>query len=60
MIGTFTKKIIGNELYLFNAKGELIYKRWIDQNISMVFTPFPYQKHDSLVSITDESINKAK
>lgn len=53
MTGTFDKKIIGNELYLYNAKGELIFKRWIDQGRSLVFTPFPYGK-DSLVSITDE------
>lgn len=49
----FTKKIQGNELYLFNAKGELIFKRWIDQNRSVVLTPFPYGK-DTFVSITDE------
>lgn len=54
MIGTFTKQILGNELYLFNAKGELIFKRWIDQNRSVVFERnFVYDKH-TLVSITDE------
>jgi hypothetical protein len=54
MTGTFTKQILGNELYLFNAKGELIFKRWIDQNRSVVFERnFVYDKH-TLVSITDE------
>ena len=53
MTGTFTKQVIGNELYLYNAKGELIFKRWIDHGYSMVFTPFSYGK-DTLVSITDE------
>ena len=52
MEGTFTKQVVGNELYLYNAKGELIFKRWIDHGYSMVFTPWPYGK-DSLVSITD-------
>lgn len=51
---TFTKQILGNELYLFNAKGELIFKRWIDQNRSVVFQRgWTYDKH-TLVSITDE------
>ena len=53
MIGTFKKEIVGNELYLYNAKGELIFKRWIDQGRSVVFNPFPYGK-DTLVSITDD------
>jgi len=53
MEGTFKKEIHGNELYLYNAKGELIFKRWIDQKNSIVFTPFPYRK-DTYVSITDE------
>ena len=52
MEGTFKKEIIGNELYLYNAKGDLIFKRWINHGYSMVFTPWPYGK-DSLVSITD-------
>ena len=52
MEGTFKKIVVGNELYLYNAKGELIFKRWIDHGYSMVFTPWPYGK-DSLVSITD-------
>ena len=52
MEGTFNKQIVGNELYLYNAKGELIFKRWLDQNRSVVFTPWCYDKH-TLVSITD-------
>ena len=52
MEGTFKKEIIGYELYLFNAKGELIFKRWINHGYSYVFTPFTYDKH-TLVSITD-------
>jgi hypothetical protein len=55
MIGTFAKQIVGNELYLYNAKGELIFKRWIDQGRSLVFTPWAYGK-DTLVSITDNTI----
>jgi len=52
-----TKKIIGDELYLYNSKGELIFKRWIKHNYSFVFTPFTYDKH-TLVSITDDGIKK--
>jgi hypothetical protein len=54
MTGTFKKEIHGNELYLYNAKGELIFKRWLDHGYSKVFTPFPYGKNDTYVSITDE------
>jgi hypothetical protein len=54
MEGTFKKKIIGNELYLFNEKGELIFKRWINNNYSKVFTPFAYGKNDSYMSITEK------
>lgn len=55
MEGTFTKQIHGNELYLFNAKGELIFKRWINQNRSVVFTPWTYDKHTH-ISITDDGV----
>jgi hypothetical protein len=55
MEGTFTKSIVGHELYLYNAKGELIFKRWINHGYSMVFTPTAYGK-DTLVSISDEGI----
>ncbi len=54
MEGTFEKKIIGNELYLYNAKGELIFKRWLDQNRSVVFDVATYDKH-TYVSITEEN-----
>jgi hypothetical protein len=54
MEGTFKKKIIGNELYLFNSKGDLIFKRWLNHGYSMVFTPFAYSSKDSLVSITEK------
>ena len=53
MIGTFNKQIIGNELFLYNAKGELIFKRWLDQNRSVVFDVMTYDKN-TLVSITEE------
>jgi len=56
MTGTFTKEIHGNELYLYNAKGELIFKRWLDHGYSKVFTPFPYGKNDTYVSIPDEGV----
>lgn len=52
MIGTFKKVIRGNELYLYNAKGELIFKRWLKQKRSIVFDVMPYDKK-TLVSITD-------
>lgn len=55
MEGTFTKEIIGNELYLYNAKGELIFKRWLDQKRSVVFDVMTYDKN-TLISITDEMI----
>jgi len=52
-MGSFKKEIIGNELYLYNQKGELIFKRWLTQNRSVVFDVMPYDKH-TLVSITDQ------
>lgn len=57
MEGTFRKEIHGNELYLFNGKGELIFKRWLNQNRSVVFDVMTYDK-ETLVSITDEMIKK--
>lgn len=50
-----TPQVVGNELYLRNAKGELIYKRWLKTNQSLVFDVMPYSKH-TLVSITDKGI----
>lgn len=55
MEGTFRKEIHGNELYLYNAKGELIFKRWLDQNRSVVFDVMTYDKA-TLVSITDKML----
>jgi hypothetical protein len=52
MIGTFTKIVAGNELYLYNTKGELIFKRWIKEGRSVVLDVMAYGK-DTLVSITD-------
>jgi len=49
-----TKAIIGNELYLYNAKGQLIFKRWLDQSRSVVFDIMTYSK-DTLTSITEEN-----
>ncbi len=55
---TFRKEIHGNELYLYNGKGELIFKRWLKQERSVVFDVMTYDKQ-TLVSITDKSnINK--
>lgn len=51
---TFKKKIVGNELYLYNAKGELIFKRWLNHGYSKVFTPFAYGKNDTYMSITEK------
>lgn len=52
MEGTFRKEIHGNELYLYNAKGELIFKRWLNHGYSVVMDVMTYGK-DTLVSITD-------
>jgi len=54
-MGTLTKQIIGDEMYLFNARGELIFKRWISQNRSVAFNYMAYDKN-TLVSITDSGI----
>jgi hypothetical protein len=35
-MGNFKKIIRGDELYLYNGKGELIYKRWLKKYISSV------------------------
>jgi hypothetical protein len=55
--GTFRKEIIGDELYLFNAKGELIFKRWLLTGQSAWFDVMKYDKY-TLVSITDEGKKK--
>lgn len=57
MSGTFRKEIHGEELYLFNAKGELIFKRWINQKRSVVFDVMTYDKH-TLASITEETLKQ--
>jgi hypothetical protein len=56
---TFRKEIIGNELYLYNGKGELIFKRWLDQKRSVVFDIQTYDKN-TLKSITDKQLTKDK
>mgnify|MGYP006269164691 CR=1 FL=1 len=52
-MSTLRKEIVSNELYLYNAKGELIFKRWIKQGYSMVMDLMPYTKH-TFTSITEE------
>ncbi len=42
-----------NELYLY-FNGKLIFKRWINQNYSVVFDVMPYGKN-TLVSIKDST-----
>jgi len=59
MEGTFRKEIHGNELYLYNGKGELIFKRWLNQNRSVVFDVMTYDKN-TLVSITDKMLEDDK
>ena len=49
------KEIHGNELYLYNGRGELIFKRWINHGYSKVFDIMTYDKN-TLVSITDNGI----
>ena len=56
-MGTFKKVIRGNELYLYNGKGQLIYKRWLNHGYSMVMDVMAYDKH-TLVSITQEGTKK--
>ncbi len=56
-MGTFKKVIRGNELYLYNGKGQLIYKRWINHGYSMVMDVMAYGK-DTLVSITEKGTIK--
>lgn len=55
--GPLRKEIHGDELYLYNAKNELIFKRWLKQARSYVFDIATYGK-DTLVSITDKGIKK--
>lgn len=57
MEGTFKKEVVGKELFLYNAKGEMIFKRWLDHDYSKVFDIMTYGS-DTLVSITDENIKK--
>jgi hypothetical protein len=59
MEGTFRKEIHGKELYLYNGKGELIFKRWMDQKRSVVIDVMAYDKN-TLVSITDKTLNDDK
>jgi hypothetical protein len=56
-MGTFRKEIHGHELYLFNGKGELIFKRWLNQGRSVVFDVMTYDKH-TLVSISEETLKQ--
>jgi len=51
------KIIIGDELYLYNSKGELIFKRWLTEKRSVVFDVCVYGK-DTLVSITEFGENR--
>lgn len=50
----FIKKIVGQELYLYNSKGELIFKRWLNHGYSKVFDVMAYDK-STLISITEEN-----
>jgi hypothetical protein len=45
---------IGSELYVY-INGKLTMKRWIKEERSVVFTPFPYDKHTA-ISITDKGV----
>lgn len=51
-MSTLRPEVIGNELYLWNAKGELIFKRWLDHGYSLTFDVMPYGKN-TLTSVTD-------
>jgi hypothetical protein len=50
------KEIIGDELYLFNEKKELIFKRWLKWGYSKVFDVMTYGKNDTYVSVTDNGL----
>jgi len=50
------KEIKGDELYLFNEKNELIFKRWLKLGYSKVFDVTTYGKNDIYVSITDDGV----
>lgn len=56
-MGSFRKEIHGDELYLYNGKGELIFKKWIKQGRSVVFDVMTYDKN-TLVSITENKTIK--
>lgn len=56
-MGTFRKEIHGNELYLYNGEGVLIFKKWLNKATSVVFDVMTYDKQ-TLVSITDKGIIK--
>jgi hypothetical protein len=56
-MGTLRKEIVGNELYLYNAKGQLIFKRWLNRGRSVVFDVATYDKN-TLVSITSTGTKK--
>ena len=50
------KEIIGDELYLFNEKNVLIFKRWLKWGYSKVFDVMTYGKNDTYVSVTDNGL----
>lgn len=52
MSSGFKKIIKGDELYLYNSKGQLIYKRWLKNDYSIVFDVMTYGRN------TLKSINK--
>ncbi len=56
-MGSFRKEIRGDELYLYNGKGELIFKKWIKEGRSVVFDVMTYDKN-TLVSITENKTIK--
>ena len=43
---------IGNEVYVYR-NGELIYKKWLNQNNSVVFNNPPNWKHDKTHTIKE-------
>lgn len=50
------KEIHGRELYLFNERNELIFKRWLDHNYSKTFDINPsgvFGENDSKLTITE-------
>ena len=50
-------EIIGREVYVW-MNGSLLYKKWLNQNTSIVFNNYghPTRKGEGVLSITDDNV----